>query len=371
MAGAGRVTLVVLFGGRSAEHDVSCVSAVSALRALDRGRYDIVPVGITAEGRWVRAEEAARLLATGAPLPPALEAAGPTLDPLAAVAPGPGGQPTVVLPLLHGPFGEDGTVQGLLEVAGVPYVGSGVLGSAAAMDKVVAKRLLAEAGLAVAHYLPFRENELAATTPAAVAADVEAALGWPVFVKPANLGSSVGVSMAGDAGELAAALATALAYDEWVLVEEAVTGREIECGVLGDLDPRASVPGEVRPSRPFYDYEDKYEAGTAELLVPAPLSEAVTAEVQRLSVAAFRAVRAEGMARVDFFFDEGGRGLVVNEVNTIPGFTPISMYPRMWEASGLAYPRLLDRLVELALERHTRRSARTGRPRTTGGRLGR
>ena len=354
-----RIRLVVLFGGRSAEHEVSCVTAVSVLRALDPLRYEIVPVGITVDGRWVQATEAQRLLANGAAdaLPAALEASGEELEPFAAVAPAKAfaTETTVVFPLLHGPFGEDGTVQGLCELADVPYVGSAVLGSAAAMDKIVAKQLVAAAGLPVAPYVGFRE------TPPAID------LGWPVFVKPANLGSSVGVNKAHDQAELDAAVAEALRYDEWVIVEEAIAGREIECGVLGDREPQASLPGEVRPSRDFYDYQDKYEGGAAELLVPAPLDDGLTVEVQRLAIAAFQAVRAEGMARVDFFLEEGSRGLLVNEVNTIPGFTPISMYPRMWEASGVPYPELLDRLVQLALDRHARRAGRVGRTRNARG----
>lgn len=367
---SGRIRLVVLFGGRSAEHEVSCVTAVSVLRALDPVRYDVVPVGITHEGRWVLADEAQRLLQAGGveALPPALEPAGTAVEPFDAISPDAGAGRVVVLPLLHGPFGEDGTVQGLCELAGVPYVGSGVLGSAAAMDKLVAKQLMERAGLDVPRYLGIRDAEVTSDLPARV----EAALGWPVFVKPANLGSSVGVSKARDAGELEAAVAEAAAYDEWLIVEEAITGREIECGVLGDLHPEASLPGEVVPSREFYDYEDKYVDGAAELRVPAPLPPEVTDQVRRLSVATFRAVRAEGMARVDFFYEEGGRGLLVNEVNTIPGFTPISMYPRMWEASGVPYPALLDRLVELALDRHARRAGRLGRELgSTGGRRGR
>jgi D-alanine-D-alanine ligase len=364
---AERVRLVVLFGGRSAEHEVSCVTAVSVLRAVDPDRYDVVPVGITAEGRWVLADEAQRLLAGGGPgaLPPALEARGTEVEPFDAVAGERGtaaaNGPVVVLPLLHGPFGEDGTVQGLCELAGMPYVGSGVLGSAVSMDKPTTKRLLEAAALPVAAWLAARDDEV--VDRRAFAARVDAELGWPVFVKPANLGSSVGVSKAEDAAALATAVDTALGYDEWLIVEEAVTGREIECGVLGDRPPEASVPGEVRPSREFYDYEDKYEAGSAELLVPAPLPDDVGNEVRRLAVAAFAAVRAEAMARVDFFYEEGGRGLLVNEVNTIPGFTPISMFPRMWEASGVPYPALLDRLVQLALDRHARRAGRLGRAR--------
>ncbi len=354
-----RTRLLVLFGGRSAEHEVSCVTAVSVLRAVDPARYEVVPVGITQQGRWVLAEEAQRLLEAGGPaaLPPALEARGTALEPFEALAPTAG--PVVVFPLLHGPFGEDGTVQGLCELADVPYVGSGVLGSAAAMDKLTTKHLLVAAGLPVPRFFGLRENEIGA----GVAERVTAELGWPAFVKPANLGSSVGVSKVVGPDALGVALAEALRFDEWVVVEEGVAGREIECGVLGDLEPEASVPGEVRPSRDFYDYEDKYLEGKAELLVPAPLPEEVVAEVQRLSLAAFRAVRAEGMARVDFFYEEGGRGLLINEVNTIPGFTPISMYPRMWEASGVPYPILVDRLVQLALGRHARRQGRVGRGR--------
>jgi D-alanine-D-alanine ligase len=352
-----RLRLVLLFGGQSAEHEVSCVTAVSVLRALDPDRYDVVPVGVTHEGRWVLAEEAQRMLATGGAgaLPPALEASGKELEPFDALASS--AAPVVVFPLLHGPFGEDGTVQGLCELAGVPYVGSGVLGSAVAMDKLTTKRLVEAAGLPVPAYLGLREHQVDST----VAARVEATLGWPVFVKPSNLGSSVGVSKAADPAELDAALAEALRYDEWVIVEEAIVGREVECAVLGDLEPEASVPGEVRPSHEFYDYEDKYVAGTAELLVPAPLPPEVTTEVQSLAVAAFAAVRAEGMARVDLFYEEASRGLLVNEVNTIPGFTPISMYPRLWEASGVPYPVLLDRLVGFALARHKRRQGRVGR----------
>jgi D-alanine-D-alanine ligase len=360
-----RTRLVVLFGGRSAEHEVSCTTAVSVLQAVDPDRYEVVPVGITREGRWVLAEEAAKVLAEGGPaaLPPALEARGPEVGAFEALAErpaGPGDPPrVVVLPLLHGPFGEDGTVQGLCELAGVPYVGSGVLGSAACMDKDATKRLLVAAGLPVARWLVLREWDVGD----GVAERVDAALGWPVFVKPAALGSSVGVAKVADAAALGPALDAALAYGEWVLVEEAVVGREIECGVLGDHPPQASVPGEVRPSREFYDYEDKYVDGKAQLLVPAPLPRDVTDEVRRLAVAAFGAVRAEAMARVDFFWEEGGRGLLVNEVNTIPGFTPISMYPMMWEASGVPYPELVDRLVALALERHARRAGRVGRGR--------
>ncbi len=346
--------LVVLFGGRSAEHEVSCTTAVNVLQALDPERYDVVPVGVTHEGRWVLAEDAAKVLAAGGPsaLPPALVAEGPTVEPMETVA------QTVVLPLLHGPFGEDGTVQGLLELADVPYVGSGVLGSAVAMDKITAKRLAGEAGIPQGKWIGLRHG----SADRELGSRVDRELGWPVFVKPSNLGSSVGVSKARDAGELAGALELAFSYDERALVEEAIDGREIEVGVLGD-PPAASVPSEVRPSREFYDYEDKYLVDGAELLVPAPLSANDASAVQELALAAFAAVEAEGMARVDFFYEEGGRGFLLNEVNTIPGFTPISQYPKMWAASGVPYAELIDRLVQLAVDRHARRSSRIGRRR--------
>jgi D-alanine-D-alanine ligase len=361
-----RTRLVVLFGGRSAEHEVSCTTAVSVLQAADPARYEVVPVGITADGRWVRAEGAARLLAAGGPaaLPPALEAVGPEADVFTALGPA-GDGPVVVFPLLHGPFGEDGTVQGLCELVDVPFVGSGVLGSAVCMDKDTTKRLLVSAGLQVARWVLVRDSEVAGGDDE-VAGRVGGELGWPVFVKPSALGSSVGVTKVDHPAALGPALADAFSYGEWVVVEEAVAGREIECGVLGDRPPEASVPGEVRPSREFYDYEDKYVEGAATLLVPAPLPGDVAEEVRSTALTAFAAVRAEAMARVDFFWEEGGRGLVVNEVNTIPGFTPISMYPRMWEASGVPYPQLVDRLVSLALERHARRAGRVGRPRHPG-----
>ncbi len=360
MTGSGGIRLVVLFGGRSAEHEVSCITAVSVLRAVDPRRYDVVPVGITRDGRWVLAEEAAKVLAEGGPaaLPASVEARGPEVGAFDALAPDES-SPVVVFPLLHGPFGEDGTVQGLCELAGVPYVGSGVLGSAACMDKDATKRLLVAADIPVARWLALREWDV----DGRLEGRVEAELGWPVFVKPAALGSSVGVAKVLGPGDLLPAVEAALSYGEWIVVEEAVAGREIECGVLGDHPPQASVPGEIRPSREFYDYEDKYLEGKAELLVPAPVPGDVAEDVRGLALAAFSAVRAEAMARVDFFWEEGGRGLLVNEVNTIPGFTPISMYPRLWEASGVPYPELVDRLVTLALERHRRRAGRVGRAR--------
>ena len=351
----------MLFGGVSAEHDVSCVSASHVLRAADPERYDLVPVGITRDGEWVLPEGAVKALAEGpAALPERLQVDGPTLEPLPTVLPSTEDEQVVVLPLIHGPMGEDGTVQGLLELAGVPYVGSGVLGSALGMDKVLARTVAASAGLPQPRWLSARDIEV----DDGFADRVVDELGLPVFVKPANLGSSVGITKAHDRAELVAALHTATSYDEWVLVEEAVTAREIEVAVLGNAAPRASVPGEIVPSHEFYDYDDKYLDGAADLLVPSSLPDDVTDEVRRLALVAYRSLRCDGMARVDFFYEEAepARGLMFNEVNTIPGFTPISMYPRLWAASGVPYAELVDELVRLAVERHDHRKD-FGRPR--------
>jgi D-alanine-D-alanine ligase len=351
-----RVRLVVLFGGQSAEHEVSCTTAAHVLRAVDPDRYDVVPVGITREGTWVQSDAARAALERGAaalsPLPDRLEATGTAVEPLRTVAPAADDLPVVVLPLLHGPHGEDGTVQGLLELAGVPYVGSGVLASALAMDKIKAKEILAVHGLPLAAWVSVHDTEIDRAAEAVRRADLR----YPLFVKPANLGSSVGVSKVHEASELDEAVALAVTYDEWLVIEQGVDGREIEVAVLGNAQPRASVPGEIVSSHEFYDYEDKYIDDTCQLLVPAPLDEAVAAEVRALAIDAYRALRCEGMARVDFFYEERDRGFLVNEVNTIPGFTPISMYPKLWEASGLAYSDLIDELVRLAVERHDHRS---------------
>lgn len=335
--------LVILFGGRSAEHEVSCVTAAHVLSAVDPERYEVVPVGIAEDGQWVMAE--------GRPGDAALVAEGPGVDP-SVLTP-----ESLAFPLVHGPLGEDGTIQGVLELAGIPYVGSGVLASALCMDKAMAKDVLSGAGMDQVRYLALRDIEVDDGTLDEAAAE----LGFPLFVKPANLGSSVAVTKAHDVEEMASAVKLALAYDEWVVLEEAVEAREIECGLLGYGRLRASVPGEVRPSHEFYDYEDKYQAGAAEILVPAPLPPEVVEEVQGLAVAAGHALRVDGMARVDFFYEEKGRGLLVNEVNTIPGFTPISMYPKMWEASGIGYSDLIEHLVDAALERHHTRVERIGR----------
>jgi D-alanine-D-alanine ligase len=368
-----RLRVLLLFGGRSAEHDVSRVSAVAVARALDPDRYEVVPVAITKEGRWLLAGEARAALAgardalpaafrvEGSPVAELPDPGSRTLVPLDDAAPDVSDPVPfdVVLPLLHGPYGEDGTVQGLLELAGVPYVGSGVVGSAVAMDKVMMKRAFAAADLPSARWLAYREGH----DRDALRSEVEAVLGYPAFVKPANLGSSVGVSKAHDRDELDAALDVAIGFDEWVLVEEAIEGREIEVGILGDDPPEASVPGEIVPGADFYSYADKYEDDAAQLLTPAPLEPAQEKEVRALAVRAFEACRCEAMARVDFFLEEPGRGFLVNEVNTIPGFTTISMYPRLWEESGVSYPVLLDRLIAMAVARHGRRERRAGRQR--------
>jgi D-alanine-D-alanine ligase len=374
-----RTRVLLLFGGRSAEHDVSRASAVSVARALDPDRYEVVPVAITKEGRWLLAGEArAALEGARDALPLAFRVEGMPVaeipDPGSrTLVPLDGAVPTadqamgfdVVLPLVHGPYGEDGTVQGLFELAGVPYVGSGVVGSAVAMDKVMMKRAFAAAGLPLAAWTVFRDGH----DREALVREVESALGYPCFVKPANMGSSVGVSRAVDRAQLDVALATALTFDEWAIIEEAIVGREIEVGVLGDDPPEASVPGEVVPGDAFYSYADKYEDDAAALLAPAPLDAERTEAVRALAIRAFEACRCEAMARVDFFFEEQradgtpGRGFLVNEVNTIPGFTSISMYPRLWEESGVSYSELLDRLIALAIARHERRARRAGRQR--------
>ena len=358
----------MLFGGQSAEHDVSCTTAAHVLAAVDRSRYDLDAVAITRDGSLVRAEAAMAALAEGTDaLPPALDAAGPTTELTSLVAaqssPTEPSARTVVLPLMHGPLGEDGTVQGMLELADIAYAGAGVLGSAVTMDKAMAKTVLAANGIPQTEWLAVQEHEILADIELVVKR-VVAQLDLPVFVKPANMGSSVGVSRAATRGELVDALAAALRYDELVVVEEAVNAREIELSVLGNIELEVSVPGEIVPAADFYDYEDKYLDGSAQLIIPAELPPGVAEQMEELAIAAYRALRVEGMARADFLFEEDGRGPLLNELNTIPGFTPISMYPKLWEASGLGYSELIDRLVDLALERHTRRSTKRTTDRT-------
>lgn len=357
----------LLFGGRSGEHEVSCVSARHVAAAFDPARYQVIPIAITKDGRWLLPDASRRVLEGGALTLPAtaLEVQG---APVSVDAVG----LDVVFPVLHGPFGEDGTVQGFLEMAGLPYVGSGVLGSAVGMDKDVMKRLFRDAGLPIADFEVVRDHEWARDRAAVLRR--AARLGAPCFVKPANLGSSVGVTRAATAGALPDAIAEALRHDTKALVEEAVPGREIEVAVLGNEDPEAALPGEVVPGADFYSYAAKYVDDTARTEVPARIPQAVAEAVRAMAVRAFQAVEAAGMARVDFFYVEGapeGRRLILNEINTIPGFTDISMFPKMWAASGLPYPRLIDRLIELALERHAARArvhpgAAGGLPRATG-----
>ena len=347
--------LVVLFGGVSAEHDVSRVTAAHVLAAVDRAKYELVPVGIGKDGSWVRNDAAIAALAANTPLPNALEVVGTAVDPLAVLrgaGAGPDQPLTVVLPLLHGPHGEDGTVQGLLELFKLPYVGSGVLASAVCMDKAMAKRVTEQAGIPQCRWIEFRDGIDDAREIVGKAVET---LGLPVFVKPANLGSSVGISKAHNESELDKAIDVALRYDDTIVIEEAVTGREIEVAVLGNTAPETSVPGEILPGSEFYDYEDKYVTGAAKLAIPADLPADEIARVRELAVDSFLALRCAGLARVDFFYEEGGRGWLLNEINTIPGFTPGSMYPKLWDAAGLGYADLIDRLVVLAIENHRRR----------------
>jgi D-alanine-D-alanine ligase len=320
-----RLRVAVVYGGRSGEHEVSLRSAESVMRALDREKYDVLPYVIAKDGRWQ-------------PRP---------------IAPEPGGNPEIdiVFPLVHGTFGEDGTLQGLIELADLPYVGPGVMGSACAMDKDITKRMLEASGLPVAEWVTLRRGALDASA-------CESALPYPMFVKPANLGSSVGISKARNRAELESALETAAAYDPKVVVERGIAGREFECAVLGNLERReASVPCEIRPKREFYDYEAKYIEDTTEIDLPARIDDATAARIRELAIATCEALELEGMTRVDFLMESATGQLFVNEPNTIPGFTSISMYPKMWEHSGLPYPRLLDRLIELAFDRHERRRA--------------
>jgi D-alanine-D-alanine ligase len=344
-----KIRLGLVYGGRSVEHEVSIASATSILGALDPARYEVSLIAVDPEGRWH----------LGGPgmLPEAVVSSEEVTLPaipgrreLVTVADGaPAARLDVVLPMVHGTGGEDGSLQGFLELAGVPYVGAGVLGSALQMDKEVSKRLLAAAGIPVVPGLLVRGAELAAA-PDRVAERVLGEIGLPAFVKPACLGSSVGTAKVHGPEELLPALREAARYDAKLLVERAVDAREIEVAVLGNLAPEASLPGEIVPSHEFYDYEAKYVDEGTELVVPARLDEATTRELQRLALEAFRALEGRGMARVDFFLERESGALFVNELNSLPGFTEVSMYPRLWKASGLPYPALLDRLVELALE---------------------
>jgi D-alanine-D-alanine ligase len=387
----------ILFGGRSGEHEVSLLSAASVFNAIDKAKYEVVPIGITKEGRWLTAADAERLLqgrggdesGSQAHLPQAhLRAGDPEATPGAAVLargeavmvpPEPQRQPgsltpfqteagltrrvsdrainvDIIFPVLHGTFGEDGTIQGLLELADIPYVGAGVLGSAAGMDKDVMKSLFLAAGLPIVKHVTVLRSAWEAE-PKKVQKLVESKLRYPVFVKPANLGSSVGISKAHDRKELGPAIEEAAKFDRKIVIEEGVGGkkqkaREIECSVLGNDKPEASVPGEIVPGKEFYDYTAKYVDEGSQLIIPAKLSKTETRKIQQLAISAFKAVDCSGLARVDFLMDPKNRKIYLNEINTMPGFTAISMYPKLWAASGLEYSDLIDRLIQLGIERH-------------------
>lgn len=356
---AKKIRVGVIFGGRSAEHEVSLVSAASVIAALDRDRYDVLPIGITGEGRWLSRADAVKLLKERAPvhhLPEHVLLPDPRkggLTPINHTSEEAFVQSLdVVFPVLHGTYGEDGAIQGLFELADIPYVGAGVLGSAVGMDKVVAKQLLKQAKIPVAPDLWFFASEYEAGEKKWIAA-IERTLRYPCFVKPANLGSSVGISKAHNRAELKAAILLASDYDRKILVERAVpNAREIEVSVLGNDRPIASVPGEVVPSNEFYDYDAKYVDGKSRLSIPASLARGAAKRIQSIALHAFRVLGCEGMARVDFLVTAKDRRIILSEINTIPGFTSISMYPKLWEASGISYPELLDRLIALAFERH-------------------
>jgi D-alanine-D-alanine ligase len=390
---AKKLRVGVLFGGRSGEHEVSLLSAASVLNAIDRNKYDVVPIGISKEGRWLTSGESQKLLSgDGAQGNPRhLRAGDPESTPGAAVLargdsvivpPEPKGQHhslipfesgvaaehrpahqaidvDVIFPVLHGTFGEDGTIQGLLELAGIPYVGAGVLGSAAGMDKDVMKRLFAAAGLPIVKHVTVLRSQWE-KEPKKVRKEIESKLKYPVFVKPANLGSSVGISKARERKELGPATDLAASYDRKIIIEQGVGGkkkaREIECSVLGNDEPKASVAGEIVPVKEFYDYAAKYLDEGSELLIPAKLSKKLAKQVQEMAIAAFKAVDCAGLARVDFLLDPTSEKLYLNEINTMPGFTAISMYPKLWAASGLEYPKLIDELIRLALERHSEKT---------------
>lgn len=353
-----RINLVVIFGGQSAEHDVSCVTAAHVLAAADPAKYRTIPIAISREGRW--SSPALPQLSSGGVdpqmLPARLSADGSPTN-ASVIASTSENSLTVVVPLVHGPLGEDGTLQGLLEIMGVAYVGSGVLASALAMDKVMAKTVFAREGIPQVRFASLRDDQLSDTALHSIAAD----LSYPLFVKPANMGSSVGVVKAHSFDELVAGAHAAATYDEWIIFEESVTARELEVAVIGNRTPRASVVGEIIPGNEFYDYDDKYVTDAATLEIPARLTDAESDELRALAIRAYATLRCEGMARVDFFYEENGRGFLCNEINTIPGFTPISMYPKLWEATGLQYAALIDELVDHARERHSRRKTNTVR----------
>jgi D-alanine-D-alanine ligase len=370
-----RLRIGVIFGGRSGEHEVSLASARSVMAAMDPDKYEIIPIGITHSGRWLSAGDPMAVLAAGEPEEEGLPQSRQGVDSIGSeqrtasvgttggatgreLVPGATGDAfpklDVFFPILHGPYGEDGTIQGLLELAGVPYVGCGVLASSLGMDKLASKHVFRAHGLPVVPFEEVRRRSLE-QDPESVILALEGALlgGYPMFVKPANLGSSIGINKARGRAELRAALAEAARYDRRLIVEAAVPdAREIECAVLGNDDPIASVPGEVVPCNEFYDYSAKYLDDRSQLLIPAPITAEAAAKVQELAVGAFKAIDGAGLARVDFLMNGETGELFLNELNTMPGFTAISMYPKLWAASGVSYPELVERLIDLAMERH-------------------
>jgi D-alanine-D-alanine ligase len=371
-----KITVGVVFGGRSAEHEVSLVSARSVIAALDKTKYDIIPIGITKSGQWLASPRAMALLQAGQDDPEVRVhlPADPTVKHLAPLQKDKGDirNIDVIFPVLHGTYGEDGTMQGLIELAGIPYVGAGVLGSAVAMDKIIQKQVCLQAGLPVVDFLwlrdidwrteqdkasPMLSNQLANMPQARMLNRIVEQLGLPVFVKPSNLGSSVGITKAHDREELSKAIEMALSYDRKAIIEQAVPdAREIEVSVLGNERPRASVAGEVVPSNEFYDYDAKYVDDASKLIIPADLPTDIHEAIRTVAVKAFMAVEVEGMARVDMLLNGKTNQFFLNELNTIPGFTQISMYPKLWEATGVSYPALLDELIRLAIDRHEKKS---------------
>jgi D-alanine-D-alanine ligase len=351
-----KLRIGVVFGGRSAEHEVSLVSAASVMNALDKEKYEVIPIGISPNGRWLSSGEALKLLKEKSSLdnqPEHLIVPDPHKKALVPLDSSNKPQSVDVLfPVLHGTYGEDGTIQGLFELANIAYVGAGVLGSAVGMDKVVQKELLRQAKIPVTPSIWFFFHEFGKNEKKLIL-EAEKKLRYPMFIKPANLGSSIGISKAHDRNELVASVRLAGDYDRKILVEKGIeNAREIECSVLGNDDPVASVPGEVIPSNEFYDYDAKYVDGKSTAVIPAKLPMAVTKKVQQLAAQSFKVLDCSGMARVDFLVTQKANKVYLNEINTIPGFTSISMYPKLWEASGVSYAKLLDRLIQLAVERH-------------------
>jgi len=351
-----KIRIGIVFGGRSGEHEVSLSSAESVLKAIDRNKYDVVLIGITKQGRWITSKDPLQYLKSPSPDDAAVPVAliGEPTD--VQIIPISGkkaeiGKIDVFFPVLHGPYGEDGTVQGLFELANVPYVGAGVAASAVGLDKDLMKKAFIAVNLPVADYISFLRKDWE-KNPDSIISRIKRETGFPCFIKPANAGSSVGISKVHSDGELNPAIDSAARYDRKLLAEVAINAREIECSVLGNDDPEASVPGEIIPAHEFYDYEAKYHDENSQLIIPANLSEDKSNEIREMAVEAFRAIDCTGMARVDFLLEKETEKVYLNEVNTIPGFTKISMYPKLWEATGLSYSALIDKLIQLAIERH-------------------